>query len=152
MESMWDSRFLIVRNLIVVIMLSHIYSTFPEVSCKWNFRISLKEIPKVHDEFSLFFTEEKSILRILHAIGQKSDVTVYRAFLDTLKKDFIYLFFEIREGCEKERERNIDVGEKLRCERETSIGCLLRVPLTRNLVHNTGVCPYWELNQWPYAF
>ena len=38
-----------------------------------------------------------------------------------LKKDFIYLFLERREGRERE-------GEKHRCERETLISCLLHAP------------------------
>ena len=54
-------------------------------------------------------------------------------------KGFIYLYFETRERKEKERERNINVW----------------LPLARpqlgNLAHNPGMCPAWELNQWPFA-
>ena len=40
----------------------------------------------------------------------------------------MYLFLEREERRGKEKERNIDVREKHRCERETSTGCLFHMP------------------------
>ena len=52
-------------------------------------------------------------------------------------KDFVYLFLERGEGKEKERERNINMWLHL------------MHPPTEDLDHNPGMCPDWELNQWP---
>ena len=59
-------------------------------------------------------------------------------------KDFIYLFLEIGEGKEKEREGNIDVREI----HQLVASCM---PLIQDLAHNPGMCPDWELNQWPFS-
>ena len=52
-------------------------------------------------------------------------------------EDFIYLFVERQEGREKERERNIDVGEKIRLV----ASCM---PPTGDLARNPGLCPGWD--------
>ena len=49
-------------------------------------------------------------------------------------KDFIYLFLERGEGKEKE-------GEKHQCVVASG------APPTRDLAHNSGMCPDWESNQ-----
>ena len=59
-------------------------------------------------------------------------------------EDFIYLFVERQEGREKERERNIDVGEKIR----SVASCM---PPTGDLARNPGLCPGWGLNQRPFS-
>ena len=51
---------------------------------------------------------------------------------DFLKKDFIYLFLEQKEGREEERERNITVWLPFAC-----------YP-TGDLAHNPGMFPDWE--------
>ena len=58
-----------------------------------------------------------------------------------LKRFYLFIFWEKR-GREKERERNTSVRE---------IHCLVasRVSSTRDLAHNPGMCPDWELNQRP---
>ena len=56
------------------------------------------------------------------------------------KKDFTYLLLERGEGREKERER-----EKHQC---VVASC---APPTGDLAHNPGMCPYWELKQWPFG-
>ena len=59
------------------------------------------------------------------------------------KKHFIYLFLERGEGRENERERNIDVWEKL-----MFASCM---PPTGDLACNPSMCPEWELNLWPFV-
>ena len=56
-----------------------------------------------------------------------------------LKKNLsIYLFLERGEGKEKE-------GEKHQCVVASY------VPPTRDPARNPGMCPDWELNQWPFG-
>ena len=55
-----------------------------------------------------------------------------------LLKIFIYLFLDRGEGMEKDRERNITVG-CLSCDPQWGRGL------------NPGMCPDWELNQWPFS-
>ena len=55
-----------------------------------------------------------------------------------LKKIFIFR----ERGRERERE-----GEKHRCARKTSIGCVSYMPLTGDQTRNPGMCPDQELNQ-----
>ena len=57
---------------------------------------------------------------------------------------FIYLPLERGKGREKERDRNIDVGEK-----HPSVAS--RMPPPGDLAHNLGMCPDWELNQQPFG-
>ena len=57
-----------------------------------------------------------------------------------LKKYFIYLFLQRREGKEKERERNIHVWLPL------------RTPYWGpDLACNPGMCPDWESNRRPFV-
>ena len=51
-------------------------------------------------------------------------------------KDFIYLFLERREG----RERGRRTSQIASCMSPTG-----------DLVHNLGMCPDWELNQWTFG-
>ena len=60
------------------------------------------------------------------------------SFFFFFKKDFIYLFLE--KGMEGERE-----GEKHQC---VVASC---APPTGDLAHTPGMCPDWELNQWPFG-
>ena len=53
-------------------------------------------------------------------------------------------FLEMGEGREKERERNMDVWEK-----HWSVAS--HMPPTGDLSQNPGMCPDWELNQWPFG-
>ena len=53
---------------------------------------------------------------------------------------YVHWFLERGEG----REGNIDVREK--CQLVAS--CLHSI---RDLVHNSGMCPDWELNLWPFG-
>ena len=53
-----------------------------------------------------------------------------------LFEDFIYLFVERPEWREKEREKH-----------QPEVAS--HMPQTRDLAHNTGKCPDWELNQRP---
>ena len=69
---------------------------------------------------------------------EKSQIWIFKIF-----KDFIYLFLEIREGREKERERNIDVREK---QSVTS----RRLP-TRDPAHTPGMCSDRKRNQQPFS-
>ena len=57
---------------------------------------------------------------------------------------FLDLFLEGGERKEKERERNIDVQEK----HQLAASC---TPSTGDLACNPGICPDWELNQWPFG-
>ena len=59
-------------------------------------------------------------------------------------KDFIYLFLDGGEGRKKERERNIDVWV-------IHSSFTSRIPSTGDLACNTGMCPDWELNWWPFS-
>ena len=63
-------------------------------------------------------------------------------------KDFvyllIYLLLERGERREKERERNINVGE-------IRVLAASHLPPTGNLACSPGVCPDWELNQQPFG-
>ena len=65
----------------------------------------------------------------------KSYLSFYSFF-----KDFIYLFSERGGGREKERERKTNVREK----HQLAASC---IPTIRDLAHNPGMCPDWELNQ-----
>ena len=58
-------------------------------------------------------------------------------------KFYLFIFRE-RGGREKERERNINVWEK----DQLVASC---TPPTGDLAHNPGMCPDWELNQWPFG-
>ena len=51
-------------------------------------------------------------------------------------EDFIYLFLERGEGREKARERNTDMRS---------------AAPTRDLAHNSGMCPDLESNQQPFG-
>ena len=61
-------------------------------------------------------------------------------FFFFLKILFIYLFIFKERGREGERE-----GKKHKS------GFASHVPLTGDLAHNPGMCPDWELNQWPFG-
>ena len=52
-------------------------------------------------------------------------------------------FFSLLLEREKGRDREI---EKYRCEKESSIGCLLVHTLTGDRTCNWSMCPDWELN------
>ena len=52
----------------------------------------------------------------------------------------IYLFIYRERGREGERE-----GKRHQCVVAS------QTPLTRDLVHNPGMCPDWESNQWPFG-
>ena len=55
----------------------------------------------------------------------------------------------------REREREGKRGEKHWCVRDTSVGCqsvASPMPPIRDLAHNTGMCPDWELNWRPFGF
>ena len=54
-------------------------------------------------------------------------------------KDFLKFIFR-QKGREEERE-----GEKHQCVVAS------HMPLTRDLAHNSGMCPDWELNQQPFG-
>ena len=73
---------------------------------------------------------------ICHSICHSSSPELAAFF----KKDFIYLLLEKGEG----RERNTNVWE---------IKWLVvsHTPLAGDLVHNRGMCPDWEWNQWPFG-
>ena len=59
---------------------------------------------------------------------------IYICLLLFLKILFIYLYFlERGKGKEEEREKNISVFAS-------------HAPPTRDLAHNPGMCPDWELN------
>ena len=62
------------------------------------------------------------------------------------KTFFSILFRERGRVGEIERET-----ERERCDRETSIGCLLICSLTGNRTLNLGICPDQELNPWPFS-
>ena len=64
-------------------------------------------------------------------------VHFFDSWVNFFKKDFTYLFLERGEG----RKRG----------RETSICVASRVPRTRDLAHNPGICPDWESNQWLFG-
>ena len=65
----------------------------------------------------------------------------YFTFFSLLKK----ILFSFREmGMEGERD-----GEKHQCVRDTSISCLSQTLNQRP--GNPGMCPNWELNQWPFC-
>ena len=53
--------------------------------------------------------------------------------------NIIYLFLDLGEGREKERERNI------------SVWLLLMRPPTADLAGNLDMCPDWESNWWPFG-
>ena len=57
--------------------------------------------------------------------------------------NFIYLFLERGEGKEKDRERNISVGE-------THGSVASHTLPTGELAHNPGMCPNWESNWRPF--
>ena len=59
-----------------------------------------------------------------------------------LFKDVIYLLSE--RGREKERARNINVQEKHQSVASSTTPA-------RDLAHNPGMCPDWELNQRPFS-
>ena len=63
------------------------------------------------------------------------------------------LFIAFRERQRvKERERETDrERERHRCERETSVGCLLLCAPTLDWTQNLGMCPDWQLNPWPFG-
>ena len=69
-------------------------------------------------------------------VGLKQDFFVI--FLFFFFKDFIYLPLDRRGEGERE-------GEKHRCVVAS------RAPPTRDLAHNPGLCPDWELNQRPFG-
>ena len=60
--------------------------------------------------------------------------------------NFIYLFLEIGEGKEEERERNIHVREK-----QLSWLVAPHTPPTGALAHNPGMCPDGGWNRWPFS-
>ena len=59
-------------------------------------------------------------------------------------KDFIYLFWERREGRGKERDRNIDMWEK----HWLVASC---IPPNGDWTHNAGMFPSWESNWQPFT-
>ena len=67
-----------------------------------------------------------------------------RTQLSALLKDFIYYLF-LEGGKDRERE-----GEKHRCVRKASIGCLSHTPQPETRPHNTGPCPDQETNLQPF--
>ena len=85
----------------------------------------------------------KGIARLIDIYKSTHESVPFRQIL-FLKRFFIYIFLERGEEKEKEKERNINVQDKY--QSVTS-----HTPTTRNLVHNPGMCPDWELNQWPYG-
>ena len=77
----------------------------------------------------------------LHSYQLFCVLAIVGFFFLFLKKDFIYLFLERGEAKEKSE------GEKHQCV----IAFHAWVP-TRDLAHNPGMCPDWELNWQPFGW
>ena len=65
-------------------------------------------------------------------------------YLDSFLRFYLFTFRE--RGREGERE-----GEKNRCVRDTSIGCLPYAPDWGSAPTSPCMCPDWELNGWPFG-